>query len=250
MIFATLCTFWTILAVIGFSGIEIENQGIHSKIDLFIKPDSCLIFLGMSSFLYGKIGLVIPIRDIMKEKQHFRSCLSLSLWTICGIFSVFGLIPYLAYGVNEKVKSGGGMITLALDQSNWIVQGTELSFVLALIPSFALMIYVPVKIWEKALYGDWSRSWKRTWLKNLWRTLAVAGIAYLAVATGKTFDKVMAIFGSLFGGPLTFIWPGIFHLILMAKSPTERIKDYFLICFGVLASSFTLYLTILKLLKA
>jgi proton-coupled amino acid transporter len=247
MIFATLCTFWTILAVIAFSGIQINMDGVNPGVSWLIKPDSCIIFLGMSAFLYGKIGIIVPIRDIMKEKHLFKPCLALSLWTVCGIFSVFGLVPYLAYGLNKNVKEGGGMITLALNQGNIIVQATELSFMAALIPSFVLMMYVPIKIWEKALYGDWPRSWKRTWLKNLWRLLAVIAISYLAVSTGKTFDKVMALFGSLFGGPLTFIWPAVFHLILTAETKAERIQDYFLITFGALSSSFTLYLALKKL---
>jgi proton-coupled amino acid transporter len=248
MLFATLCTFWTILVVIAFSGLALGEDGIKSGVVFFIKPDSCLLFLGMSAFLYGKIGIIIPIRDIMKEKQHFRPCLAVSLWTICGIFVAFGLIPYFAFGLDQRVKNGGGMITLALDQDNWLIQATELSFMLALIPSFALMIYVPVKIWENALFAGWERSMKRTTLKNVLRIAGVAAIAYLAVATQKTFDKVMALFGSLFGGPLTFIWPAMFDLILTAETKKEKMKDYLLIAFGTLSSLFTLYLAIDKLL--
>lgn len=247
MIFATLCTFWTIIVVIAFAGLKVAEEGILKDVSYFIKPETCMLFVGMSAFLYGKIGIIIPIRDIMKEKKDFNLCLAISLWTICGIFSIFGLIPYLAFELTN-VRKGGGMITLALNQGNYLVQFTELAFMIALIPSFALMMYVPIKIWEKALYGDWARSWKRTWLKNLWRFIAVSFIAYLAFSTGKTFDKVMALFGSLFGGPLTFIWPAVFHLILAAETKAEKIKDVFLIVFGGCSSCFCLYLAIKKLL--
>lgn len=248
MMLATLFMLSTILIVMYYGGVSLLFNGTAAGVEYIIKPDSCLVFIGMGAFLFGKIGLVIPIRDIMQKKSEFPSCLYASLWSIFGIFSGFGLVGYLAFGRHPAMIKGGGMVTLALDQSKVPVQATELAFMLSLIPSFALMIYVPVKIWEKAFYGDWARSCARTWWKNLWRTLAVAVICVLAITTGKTFDKVMALFGSLFGGPTTYLWPAVFHLVLATQTIKQRIMNYILILFGTLASGFTLYMTIKKLL--
>lgn len=248
MIFATLCMLFTIMTVSYFAGSTVVSAGVNDDVVWGVKTDTCLIFIGMVAFLFGKIGVIIPIRDIMQNKAQFKACLNYSLWTICGIFSVFGGIGYMAYGASQKIKNGGGMVTLALDQSKVAVQFTELVFIVSLVPSFALMIYVPVRIWERALYGTWPRSCLRTWLKNLWRLIFVAIICYLAVASGKTFDKVMAIFGSLFGGPLTYFWPAVFHLKLATETTTQKIRNWFLICFGLVASGFTMQITIKKLL--
>lgn len=249
MMLATLFMLSTIAVVLYFGGKTLLVNGQAEGIEYFIKPDSCLVFIGMGAFLFGKIGLVIPMRDIMQEKQKFNSCLYASLWSIFGIFSIFGLVGYMAFGRNEKMVNGGGMVTLALDQSNAVVQGTELAFMVSLIPSFALMFYVSVKIWENVIYKDWPRSLKRTWCKNLWRILAVAFICYLAIATQKTFDKVMALFGSLFGGPTTYLWPAVFHLILVSHTLKQKLWNWGLILFGTLASGFTLYMTIKKLVS-
>ena len=249
MMLATLCMLSTILVVMYYGSLGLAENGPAAGVEYFIKTDSCLVFIGMGAFLFGKIGLIIPVRDIMQVKSEFPSCLYASLWSIFGIFSGFGIVGYLSFGRHPAMVNGGGMVTLALDQSIPVVQVTELAFMISLIPSFALMIYVPVKIWEKAFYGEWARSCARTWWKNLWRALAVALICYLAIATGKTFDKVMALFGSLFGGPTTYLWPAIFHLVLV-KEPTlkQRVTNYLLIIFGILASGLTLYMTIKKLL--
>jgi proton-coupled amino acid transporter len=244
---ATLFMLSTILVVLYFGGQSLLLNGQADGIVYFIKPDSCLVFIGMGAFLFGKIGLIIPMRDIMQEKQRFTGCMYASLWSIFGIFSTFGLIGYLAFGYNEKMANGGGMVTLALDQSNVVVQVTELAFMVSLIPSCALMLYVPVKIWENAFYKSWPRSCARTWWKNLWRVLAVAAICYLAIATQKTFDKVMALFGSLFGGPTTYLWPAVFHLILASHTWKQKLWNWGLIIFGILASGFTLFMTIKKL---
>lgn len=241
--------FATLATVIYFAGQNLVLNGAAKDVSYMIKPDTCLIFIGMCAFLFGKSGVVIPIRDLMQQKAQFRSCLYSSLWSIFGIFAGFGLIGYLAFGRDERMAHGGGMVTLAIDQSYKVVQVTELAFMLSLIPSFALMIYVPVKIWEKALFGTWPRSGKRTWLKNLGRALAVGVICYLALATGKTFDKVMALFGSLFGGPLTYVWPAIFHLRLVEQKPGDKMKNFGLILFGIIASLFTLSMTIKKLIS-
>lgn len=249
MMLATLFMLSTIAVVLYYGGETLLLEGQAKGVKYFIEPDSCLVFIGMGAFLFGKIGLIIPMRDIMQEKNRFPSCLYASLWSIFAIFSIFGLVGYLAFGRNEKMVNGGGMVTLALDQSNVIVQGTELAFMVSLIPSFALMIYVPVKIWEKAFYGHWPRSFARTWWKNLWRTLAVAAICYLAIATQKTFDKVMALFGSLFGGPTTYLWPAIFHLVLASNTWQQKLKNWILILFGTAASGLTLYMTIKKLIS-
>lgn len=249
MILATLCMLSTIAVVMFYGSINLISSGVKPEVELIIKPDTCLVFIGMCSFLYGKVGLVIPMREIMQKKAEFNSCLYASMWTIFGIFAIFGMVGYLAFGRDPAMVNGGGMVTLALNQGNAIVQGTELAFILSLIPSFALMIYVPIKIWEKAFYGTWSRSCARTWWKNLWRMLAVGLICYLAIATGKIFDKVMAIFGSLFGGPTTYLWPAIFHLVLATKDWKQKLMNYFLIAFGTAASGFTLYISIKKMIS-
>ena len=235
MMLATLFMLSTIIVVLYFGGYTLLANGPADGVQYIIKPDSCLVFIGMGAFLFGKIGLVIPMRDIMQEKDRFPSVLIASLWSIFGIFSIFGLVGYLAFGRDEKMVNGGGMVTLALDQGNIIVQATELAFMVSLIPSFALMIYVPVKIWEKAFYSNWPRSFARTWWKNLWRTLAVAFICYLAIATQKTFDKVMALFGSLFGGPTTYLWPAVFHLVLASNTFKQKLWNYILILFGTVS---------------
>eukprot|EP00830_Metopus_es_P008350 TRINITY_DN18166_c0_g1_i1.p1 TRINITY_DN18166_c0_g1~~TRINITY_DN18166_c0_g1_i1.p1 ORF type:complete len:529 (+),score=75.77 TRINITY_DN18166_c0_g1_i1:65-1651(+) len=248
MIIATVIMLVTILAVVFFSASRLATNGIATDFVWSIKTETCLIFIGMSAFLYGKIGIVIPIRDLMQKKTEFQMCLNFSLWTIFGIFAGFGLIAYIAFGRNPDMVAGGGMITLALDQGNYFVQAVELFFMISLIPSFALMIYVPIKIWEKGMCGDWPRSCGRTWLRNLGRTLAVAGICYFAVVSRGIFDRVMAIFGSLFGGPLTFVWPAIFHLKLLAETPWQKMKNVFLILFGLTASGFTLSIAINKIM--
>ncbi len=248
MIISTLCMFLTILTVVYYGSAQILSHGAANGVEYIVKPDTCLVFIGMGAFLFGKIGIVVPIRDLMQKKAEFNSCLFASMWSIFGIFAGFGLVGYLAFGRDEHMVKGGGMVTLALDQGKVPVQFTEFLFMLSLIPSFALMIYVPVKIWEKALFGTWGRSSLRTWLKNLGRALAVCFIGYLAISTGKTFDKVMAIFGSLFGGPTTYLWPAIFHLRLISKTAKEKMWNYVLIIFGLLASGFTMTMTIRKLL--
>jgi len=249
MMLATLFMLSTILVVMFYGTQDIFRQGLAKNLVYTVKPDSCLVFIGMGAFLFGKIGLIIPMRDIMKEKEQFTGCVYASLWSIFGIFSTFGLVGYLAFGYNENMLKGGGMVTLALDQSKIPVQTTELAFIVSLVPTFALMLYVPVKIWESAFYKDWPRSCARTWWKNLWRILSVAVICYIAIATQRVFDKVMAMFGSLFGGPTTYIWPAIFHLILASNTWKQRLWNYGLILFGSLASSFTLYMAIKKLIS-
>ena len=250
MIISTLCMFATIATVLYFSGVKVLSGDIAPGVTYIINKDTFLVFLGMGSFLFGKIGIVVPIRDIMNKKSEFTGCLYASLWSIFGIFAVFGFTGYLAYGADPKMKSGGGMVTLMLNQENMIVQLVEFLFMLSLIPSFALMIYVPIKIIEKAMFGGWERSGKRTWLKNFERLLFVALICYIAIATSKTFDKVMAVFGSLFGGPTTFIWPAIFHLILFNNDLKGKLMNCLLILFGTAASGFTLYMTVKKLVGA
>lgn len=248
MIISTLCMLLTILTVIYFSVAKLIDKGTAPGIEYIVSPSTCLVFVGMGAFLFGKIGIIVPIRDIMQNKAEFHGCLIASMWSIFGIFAGFGVIGYLAFGRDENMARGGGMITLALDQGNTVIQSNEFLFMLSLIPSFALMIYVPIKIWEQAMFSTWSRSCTRTWLKNLGRVLIVCFVCYLAIATGKTFDRVMALFGSLFGGPTTYLWPAIFHLRLIAKTPKEKMRNYLLIVFGLLASGLTLFMTIKKLM--
>ena len=78
-------------------------------------------------------------------------------------------------------------------------------------------------------------SLKRTWLKNIIRTLLVAFTVLLALLFADNLDVFLGYLSTIACTPVGFIFPASYHLILMPTSWGQKLIDWFIIIFGAVA---------------
>jgi amino acid permease len=91
-------------------------------------------------------------------------------------------------------------------------------------------VYPANIIIESYLFAKMHPSKKRTWLKNLSRTLvSFAGVA-TCMAVGVGVDKFISLSGSIACTPISLTLPAIFHLKLAGElTKTQKIIDWCII---------------------
>jgi proton-coupled amino acid transporter len=204
--------------------------------------------LGTGIYAFEGIGTVLPCETSMKEPQKFP----LVLFSVMGFSTInyllFGLIPYLAFGLNTSDQ-----ITINLQQfarcqlpnsvchgnEAWVVLTNIVSvlLILAITGTFPLQLFVVTDITEEWLFRTFAslRSRLTLWT-NLWRTLLVALACVIAISIPQ-FGLLMGLIGSLGGATLQFIFPASFALQLewQQLSIFRRCLYIFYICFGAIA---------------
>ena len=109
------------------------------------------------------------------------------------------------------------MITQELPQ-DVIVFVTMLFYCVNLFITYPLQIHPANMVIEGILFSGWPKSTKRTWLKNLYRSLMVLFTIVVSLTLRDTLDKLMSVVGSLTCAPMAFILPAVFHYELLAKT--------------------------------
>lgn len=138
------------------------------------------LFLGTAVYCFEGIGLVIPIYDAMDDqiKHKFPRILSSTILFLVCFFSLFAGIVYAAFGENTE-----SVVTLNLPSAgeSYATMTVQLTYSLALVLTYPLMLYPVVKILEGYLFPHRRVKGFWRWQKNAFRFALVcltAAIAY------------------------------------------------------------------------
>ncbi|KAJ3169710.1 neutral amino acid transporter [Irineochytrium annulatum] len=228
------------LAYIFYHDITVLSTVGPAKDLVWINLESFSLFVGTAMFAFEGICLILPIAESMKQPEKFSLVLTLCVTTIAVIFIVIGAAGYLTFG--SKVET---VVFLNLPKGSGLVLSLQFFYAVAIMLSFPLTVYPSIRIIEAALFGvrDGKVSSLVKWEKNGFRALFVTMLAFVAWTGSNNLDKFVSLVGCLACIPLSFIYPSMFHYHI-AKSSWERIKDIFLIIFGLIALFYTTYVTI------
>mmetsp|Transcript_63303 Transcript_63303/g.196014 ORF Transcript_63303/g.196014 Transcript_63303/m.196014 type:complete len:559 (-) Transcript_63303:214-1890(-) len=194
-------------------------------------PGRILCFVGTAIYTFEGIALVIPIRESMKEPDHFPRVICGMLCFFVLLLSGFGLAGYLAWGqqidvivLNELEGVGG---TLA-----------QLSYVLVVLFTFPIAIYPTFSICEAALFHGMPAGRRRKALKNCFRTAVTALIGVAGCCAERDLSIFVSIVGSLCSVPLELIFPAMLHLKIVG---TRKSLACLLLALGICLIPVTLY---------
>ncbi|KAG8908140.1 neutral amino acid transporter [Tulasnella sp. 403] len=211
----------------------IAQRGI-AKVQLFNSKDFPLL-IGTAVFSFEGIGLVIPITDAMREPRKFPKVLTGVMIFLTVLFGGAGALSYAAYGADIQT-----VVIVNLPQDQKFVQVVQFLYSMAILLSAPLQLFPALRIMENAL---WTRSGKMDprvkWQKNGFRVLVVFGCTLISWAGASDLDKFVSFVGSFCCIPLCFIYPAMLHLRACAKTRRERLIDWLMIIFGVVATIYT-----------
>jgi len=208
----------------------------------WFNPTDFPLFVGTSIFAFEGIGLMLPIARSMKHPEKFPSILTLTMILMAGCFVGIGALCYYTFG--RKVET---VVFLNMPAHNPIVEGLQFLYALAIMFSFPLCVYPPIRITEQYLFatfpgGRHSPSIK--WAKNGYRTFIVFLLAGISILGSSNLDKFVALIGSFACIPLSFIYPALFHYKSGIGSVWTRSKDFLIVFLGLAAMLYTTWITL------
>ncbi|TFK69689.1 hypothetical protein BDN72DRAFT_870584 [Pluteus cervinus] len=217
----------------------LAQNGIAEGVQLWNKRDFPL-FIGTAVFSFEGIGLVIPITDAMREPKKFPKVLTGVMVFLCVLFGGAGILGYLTFGKDVQT-----VVLVNLDSTNRTVQGVQFFYALAILLSMPLQLFPAVRILENGLFTRSGKGDPRVkWMKNSFRFAMVAFCTVLSWVGAADLDKFVAFIGCFACVPLCYVYPPMLHLKAAAKNTRQRVADWLMIVFGMIAFVYTTVQTV------
>ena len=214
----------TTIIILGFSTYKLANSGWGEEISA-LNGDTWLTMIGSSIYAYEGFGTILPLLDVAEKPELFSRTLFYVLATVFSLYTSFGVYCYLIYGKETQT-----LITANLEPQGLLVYSIKVAYCFNLFLTFPLTVYPANIIIESYVFAKMAQGRKRTYLKNLSRTLvSFVGVA-TCMAVGEGVDRFISLSGSVACTPISLTLPAIFHLKLAGPlTKTQRIIDYSII---------------------
>ncbi|KAI8365759.1 transmembrane amino acid transporter protein-domain-containing protein [Blakeslea trispora] len=228
-----------LVCVLYFSSAQIHDHGIGKNL-VMVNQNTFGLMIGTAIFSYEGIGMVLPIVNGMKDPKKFPLVLNLGMLICAIVFTLIGAIGYVAYGDITQASVVANLPRVPLSIT------VQLLYAVAMIFSCPFMLYPPLTIIEKYVFGEraGAKNQKIKWGKNLVRSLIPLVCAAISFGVGpENLSKFVSLVGSFACMPLCFIFPGLFHYRITNRK-IAKVLDVLLILFGILCMAYTLYVNI------
>lgn len=226
-IVADIITIAIILFVEIYALNILKTQGIHPSIVAFTDPWNCMRLFGMSAFAYELNAVLIPLYKQLKEKSDYAAVQGWTMGILSFFYVTLGMVGYLAFGSGVR-----GPVTISMNQSLWYVEIVESVYCIALFPTILIQIYPANIIILPPLTNHMAPGSTKNIVQNIIRISLFFIIVAIAYIFSEKFDIVVAIIGNFAATTISFIMPGIIHLVLVANTNFDKARDILLIIFG------------------
>ncbi|CAH0473222.1 unnamed protein product [Peronospora belbahrii] len=218
-LFADLLILFGIVYIISYTVQTLDEEPVGSGTWENFNSTSWAMLLGTAVYCFEGIGLVLPIYDAMDDdiKHKFPRILSYTVLFLVTLFSVFAGLVYAAFGQDTQP-----VVTMNLPsaQDSVATMSVQLTYSLALVFTYPLMLYPVVKILEGYLFPHHSQKGYWRWEKNGFRFALVCLTAAIAYFGKEELDNFVALIGGFCSVPLAFIYPCMFHSKLLDEGRT------------------------------
>ncbi|KAG1472547.1 hypothetical protein G6F56_001472 [Rhizopus delemar] len=228
-----------LICILYFTSDQIAHNGAGDNI-ILVNNDTFALMIGTAVFSFEGIGMVVPVVEGMKNPEKFPRVLNIGIFICTFIFTLIGAIGYIAYGDITQASVVANIPRVPLSTT------VQVLYACAMILTSPFMLYPPLTIIEKALFGKRSGqvSWKVKWLKNGVRSLVPLVCAAISFGVGSSnLDKFVSLVGSFACMPLCFIFPGLFHYKI-TNNQKLKIVDVLLVLWGFGIMVYTMYINI------
>lgn len=229
-----------VTSVIMIVTYDSERVGaVHPDIVAF-KSRTAGLFVGMSIFTFEGVAMILPIQSSMKEPDLFWSVFSKTFAGIAALFTLFGLLGYVAWGNSVQT-----VVLLNLPHHSGLSATVKVGYMIALMLSVPLMFLPAARITELWAFGTTDEKTPMFWEKNALRATEVVLFAVVALKCQGCFDHFLSFAGAFCCAPIAFIYPTLFHYLLCARTPQAKVLDLFLMSLGFAAVGIALYGSVL-----
>eukprot|EP00607_Mallomonas_marina_P003981 CAMPEP_0182437348 /NCGR_PEP_ID=MMETSP1167-20130531/84986_1 /TAXON_ID=2988 /ORGANISM="Mallomonas Sp, Strain CCMP3275" /LENGTH=459 /DNA_ID=CAMNT_0024630235 /DNA_START=511 /DNA_END=1887 /DNA_ORIENTATION=- len=210
LVFANVFMVSGVLITYGYSAYNLISTE-PKPVEAFNLQGS-VIFLSSFVISFEGIGLVLPIKESMANKQDFSGILMKVMFGVSTVYALFAITIYLSFGANTS-----RFATLDLPE-NVIGGFVKLAYCGAIFLTYPLMLFPAIHLLERILFKGWKKSSFTTTMKNVERSVVVVLTAVVsATVSAKRFDSLISLIGSICVIPLSFVFPALFHMILCSE---------------------------------
>ncbi|ETK82679.1 hypothetical protein F442_12187 [Phytophthora nicotianae P10297] len=215
-LFADVLIVFGLVYILTYTVKTLESAAPGESTWVYFNSENWAMFLGVAVYCFEGIGLVLPTYDSMDDqiKHKFPAILSWCVVCILAICIMFAGTVYAAFG-----QSTQSVVTLNLPSSSKSTgtMAVQLTYSLALVLSYPLMLYPVINILESKLfpYQRVKGFWR--WKKNGFRFALVCLTAVVGYFGKEELDNFVSIIGGFCSVPLAFIYPCIFHSRLVGR---------------------------------
>lgn len=137
------------------------------------------------------------------------------------------------------------VILVNLDTSSKAVQTVQFLYSCAILLSVPLQLFPAIRILENGLFTRSGKGDNRVkWTKNIFRWIMICVAGCISWAGAADLDKFVAFIGCFACVPLCYVYPAMLHIKACATTRSEKIKDWLMIVFGLIAAAYTTVQTI------
>ena len=222
-VFADAMIVLALVIIVIYGCININDNGRNTGVP-FINEKTYTDAIGFSVYAFEGIGIILPVQDITKNQEQYKSIVVLVIVVVSAVYIAFGYFCVNAWGTEMTTP----LITDQLPEG-WVTYIILFLFSLNLIFSYPLVLYPAHIIIENIIYTGMPKSRKRQMLKNNSRSLLVFFTCCLTIMLGDKLDKFLSILGALTCTPIAFTFPALFHLKAVAETTVQKVTDILLI---------------------
>ncbi|XP_049634942.1 proton-coupled amino acid transporter 2-like [Suncus etruscus] len=202
------------------------------------------LFFGTAVFSFESIGMVLPLENKMKNAHRFPTILSLGMTLVTALYTMVAVLGYIRFG--DKVQPS---ITLNLPNC-WLYQSVRGLFILGILCSYTLQLYVPAEIIIPWALARVAARWALP--LDLAIRLALVGLTCILAILIPRLDLVLALVGSVSSSALALIIPPLLEIATFSSeglSPLTIAKDALISLLGFLGFVVGTYQALEELLR-
>lgn len=233
--FSTVANVLTLVGLVIIFQYIVQDAPSVKEYDAVASFSTIPLFFGTVVYAFEGIGVVLPIENKMKHPEDFaglNGVLNLGMVIVACVYTAMGFYGYVKFGQGDV----RGSITLNLPNTWWYIS-VKLIFVLCLLVSYGLQMYVPVDLLWPPIKSRLSSRKAKVYGEYLFRLILVS-ITFLIAATIPYLDLVIALVGALSSSTLALIFPPLFHIVTfwpdgLGKCKWMLVKNILIILFGL-----------------
>ncbi|PHT54798.1 Amino acid transporter ANTL3 [Capsicum baccatum] len=190
--------------------------------------------LGVSVYAFESVGMILPLKVEMKDKDKFGKILGLYMAFISLMYGSFGVLGYFAFG--EKTKE---IITTNLGRG-LLSTLVQIGLCINLFLTFPLMMNHVYEVIERRFCEGRYCFWLR------WVVVLAVTLVALVV---PNFDDFLSLVGSSVCIVLGFMLPAMFHLIVFKKELVWHGLAFALVLMGAVFAVYGTYSSMLEIFE-
>ncbi|KAK3100361.1 hypothetical protein FSP39_018724 [Pinctada imbricata] len=257
---SALAYFSLLANILNFTGLFMVLYAITSDApdpstrDAFKEFSSLPMYFGTVIFAFEGIGLVMPLKNKVKDERNFSrlfGLLTLGMTIVISLYIAVGFYGYLKYG--DEVL---GSITLNLPAKPLFSRLVKMAFIISIFVSYGLQFYVPVNImWPKIKRNLPSQIQRFHHVANVIFRIVLILLTFLVAVLIPHLDLLIALIGALASSSLALIFPPIIEFLTFSVeekgvSVFTIVKNSLIILLGVVGCITGTYSSIRGIIEA